>query len=239
MPTGFRPTFTHMMRRAWLAGAAGGFAGFLVGGIGGRLAMFVLRLTSDDRLIRGVESDDGFTIGEFSLQTGFLLLITTAAGSFAAVIYMAVRPALPTRWRRAMWATLCGAVGGAVIVHSDGVDFNLLEPTSLAIAMFIAIPAVGGWLMAYFIDRWQPWWARDRRRTAIASVAVVPIFLAGVGIVPGAVIVAAALAAILSQVGLLRTAARHVAIRAAVCLGLAALTAFALVDLTGDVRTLL
>ncbi|HUP74976.1 MAG TPA: hypothetical protein VM282_18165 [Acidimicrobiales bacterium] len=238
MPTGFRPTFTHMLRRAWLAGAAGGFAGFLIGGIGGRLAMFVLRLTSDARA-RGVESDDGFTIGEFSLQTGFLLLVTAAAGSFAAVVYMTVRPALPARWRRAMWTMLCGAVGGAAIIHSDGVDFTLLEPTSLAIAMFIAIPAGGGWLMAYFIDCWQPWWARDRRKTAIASVAVVPIFLAGVGIVPGTVIVAVAIIAILSQVGTLRTVARHVAIRAAVCLGLAALTAFELVDLTGDVRTLM
>ena len=111
-----------------------------------------------------------------------------------------------------MWATVCGAVGGAAIIHRDGVDFNLLEPTALAIAMFIAIPAGGGWLMAYFIDRWQPWWARDRRKTAIASVAVVPVFLAGVGIVPGAVIVAVALVAILSQVGSLRTVARHVAI---------------------------
>ena len=239
MPTGFRPTFTHMLRHAWLAGAAGGFAGFLVGGIGGRLAMFVLRLTSDDRLIRGVESDDGFTIGEFSLQTGFLLIITAAVGSVAAVVYMTVRPTLPSRGRRAVWATLCGAVGGAVIIHRDGVDFNLLEPTALAIAMFIAIPAGGAWLMAYFIDRWQPWWARDRRTTALASLAVVPICLAGVGIVPGAVIVAAALATILSQVGLLRTMANHVAIRAAVCLGLAALTAFALIDLTSDVRTLL
>ena len=93
--------------------------------------------------------------------------------------------------------------------------------------------------MAYFIDRWQPWWAKNRRRTAIASLAVVPIFLAGVGIVPGAVIVATAVVAILAQAGALRSIATHVALRGAVCLGLAALTVFALVDLTDDVRTLL
>jgi hypothetical protein len=105
--------------------------------------------------------------------------------------------------------------------------------------MFIAIPAGGGWLMAYFIDRWQPWWAKNRRRTAVASLAVVPIFLAGVGIVPGAVIAAIAVVAILAQVGALRSFARHVALRTAVCVGLAGLTALALVDLTGDVRALL
>jgi len=126
-----------------------------------------------------------------------------------------------------------------VIIHKDGVDFNLLEPTSLAIAMFIAIPAGGGWLMAYFIDRWQPWWAENRRRTAIASLAVVPIFLAGVGIVPGVVIAATAVVAILTQVGALRSIARHVALRVAVCVGLAGLTVLGLADLTGDVRALL
>ena len=238
MPTGFRLTFTHMLRRAWLAGSAGGFAGFLIGGVCGRLAMFILRLTSDD-FVRGVESDDGFTIGRFSLATGFLLIITAALGSIAAVAYMSIRPALPSRWRRAIWATLCGAIGGTTIIHSDGIDFNLLEPTALAIAMFIAIPAAGGWLMAYFIDRWQPWWAKNRRKTAIASVAVVPVALAGVGIVPGAVIVATAVVAVLAQVGMLRRIATHVAVRGAVCVGLAALGVLALVDLSGDVRTLL
>jgi hypothetical protein len=238
MPTGFRLTFTHMLRGAWLAGAAGGFAGFLIGGVCGRLAMLILRLTSDD-FVRGAESDDGFTIGRFSLATGFLLIITAALGSIAAVAYMGVRPALPARWRRAIWATLCGAIGGAAIVHGDGIDFNLLEPRALAIAMFIAIPAAGGWLMAYFIDRWQPWWAKNRRKTAIASVAVAPVALAGVGIVPGAVIVATAVIAVLAQVGMVRSIVTHVAVRGAVCLGLGALTVLALVDLSGDVRTLL
>ena len=37
-------------------------AGLLVGGVGGRVAMLLLRLTSDPRL-RGLETDDGFTIG--------------------------------------------------------------------------------------------------------------------------------------------------------------------------------
>ena len=69
---------------------------------------------------------------------------------------MAARPALPARGRRAMWTTVCGVVGGAAIIHRDGVDFTVLEPRALAIAMFIAIPAGGAWLMAYFIDRWQP-----------------------------------------------------------------------------------
>lgn len=38
MQTGFRPTFMRMLRGAWLAAAAGGFTGFLIGGVVGRLA---------------------------------------------------------------------------------------------------------------------------------------------------------------------------------------------------------
>ena len=214
MPTGFRRTFTYLLRRAWLAGAAGGLAGLLIGGICGRLAMFILRLTSDD-FVRGVQSDDGFTIGRFSLETSFLLAVTAGLGSLAAVIYMIVRPALPARGRRAIWATLCGAIGGAAIVHSDGVDFNLLEPTALAIAMFIAIPAAGGWLMVYLIDRWEPWWVTDRRRTAAGSLATVPIILVGVGIVPGVVIVLTAGVALLAQVARLRRGRHRAAMRCA------------------------
>jgi hypothetical protein len=152
---------------------------------------------------------------------------------------MSLRPALPVRGRRAIWATVCAAIGGAVIIHSDGVDFKLLEPTALAIAMFIAIPAAGAWLMAYLVDRWDPWWTKNWRRTAIASIAILPVAIGGIGIVVGLVIVAAAVIASVTQIRVLHRVARHVVLRGAVCLGLAALTTVAIVDLSGDVTTLL
>src|ERR1044071_7492543 len=55
---------------AWwvLVGAASGaIAGALVGGIGGRLAMLLLRLTSPDA-VTGMISDDGFEIGVVSFD---------------------------------------------------------------------------------------------------------------------------------------------------------------------------
>ena len=63
-------------------------AGFLVGGVGGRLAMFILRLTSDDS-VRGIESDDGFTIGQISAQSFFLIAATTLLGTLLAFGYLA------------------------------------------------------------------------------------------------------------------------------------------------------
>ena len=73
-PTGAEAAedFAFVWRWLLLGMATGGWAGFLVGGVGGRIAMFVLRLTSTDS-VRGTQSDDGFTIGQLSGATVFLL----------------------------------------------------------------------------------------------------------------------------------------------------------------------
>jgi hypothetical protein len=55
--------------------AAGALTGALIGGVGGRLAMLILRLTSDPSL-HGLETDDGFTIGIVSTSTLFLVGLT-------------------------------------------------------------------------------------------------------------------------------------------------------------------
>ena len=85
--------------------------------------MFVLRLTSD-ALVRGVESDDGFTIGRFSLRHDLPVVADDRPrfGGRARLRERAVgvAGARPPR----VWATLCGAIGGAAIIHSDGIDFN-------------------------------------------------------------------------------------------------------------------
>ena len=53
---GARRDLAFLWRWVLLGGAAGALAGLLVGGIGGRLAMFVLRRTSDQSVV-GIESD--------------------------------------------------------------------------------------------------------------------------------------------------------------------------------------
>src|SRR5262245_33209394 len=78
---------------AWLvlAGtAAGAVAGLLVGGVGGRLAMLLLRVTSPDSVV-GLTSDDGFEIGVVSTQTFSLLFATTVLGGLAGAGYAGLR----------------------------------------------------------------------------------------------------------------------------------------------------
>jgi hypothetical protein len=59
--------------------AIGALTGAVIGGVGGRLAMFVLRLMSDPSL-HGRETDDGFTIGVISGATLFLVGLTAFLG---------------------------------------------------------------------------------------------------------------------------------------------------------------
>ena len=136
-------------------------AGLLIGGVGGRLAMFVLRLTSSDTVV-GLESDDGFTIGQFSSDTFFLVILAGAVGVAGSLLYGLVRVWLPERYRAAAFGTLGALVAGSAIVHADGIDFLLLDPRWLAIVMFVALPALGSVAISLVMERM---YARSRERS--------------------------------------------------------------------------
>ena len=140
------------LRRLGAAVAAGALAGFAIGGVGGRIAMLILRLTSDPSL-HGRLTDDGFTIGIVSLGTLFLLMLTTVGGAVGGAAYLAIRSWLPERARRWLVGAFTGLVGGAAIVRPGGLDFTLLEPLGLAVAMFVAIPAAYGVATSLLCER--------------------------------------------------------------------------------------
>ena len=126
------------------AGIAAGFAcGFVIGGVGGRLAMFVLRLTSDPSLV-GTKTDDDFIIGRFSGDTVFLIGMCAAAGMAGGLAYVLVRGVLPRRNRALVTAVLTALVVGSIVVHPDGIDFKVLSPRWLAVVMFVALPGLYG-----------------------------------------------------------------------------------------------
>jgi hypothetical protein len=148
----------------------GAVSGAIVGGLGGRIAMRILFLTSDDA-VKGVTSDDGFEIGRFTLSnTVGLVIVTTFIGVLAALLYLVAHPFV-AGWGRARvpaMAIFYGVVGGALLVHRDGVDFKLLEPAMLAIGLFVAISAGFGAVVAHLVGlaaadgAWPqtwPWWA--------------------------------------------------------------------------------
>ncbi|WP_157598323.1 hypothetical protein [Phycicoccus sp. Root101] len=129
--------------------------GLVCAGLVGRLAMFVLRLTSPTS-VRGVVSDDGFVIGRFTLSGTYNLAVVGAAvGVIGAAAYLAVAPWLigPLWFRRFTVAVTSAAIGGAATIHRDGIDFQALEPQALAIALFILLPLVFGLGLSVTIDR--------------------------------------------------------------------------------------
>jgi len=151
--------------------AAGAIAGSLVGGVGGRLAMLLLRLTSSD-FVLGVTSDDGFEIGVVSGQTFQLLFAMTVLGAMNGVLYAALRTAIPGRLRLPLWVGFAALVGGSGFVHEDGVDFTLISPVLLAIVLFVLLPGVAAALVVLLVERWDrevAW--RNRRLTVLVVLA--------------------------------------------------------------------
>ena len=140
--------------RLWVLIVAGIPTGVVVAGVGSRLAMLVLRLTSPDAVI-GVTSDDGFTIGRFTLSGTYNLLVLGASvGVIGAAAYRAVRPWLfgPDWFGRCTVAAASGAVVGSMLVHADGIDFRVLKPAWLAVGLFVVLPAVFGAAIAAAVD---------------------------------------------------------------------------------------
>ena len=70
-------------------------------------------------------------------------MLTAFIGVLAALLYLVARPFVAPLGAAVVpaMAALYGVLGGAMMVHRDGVDFNVLEPAALAIGLFVAICA--------------------------------------------------------------------------------------------------
>ena len=200
--------------------------------------MLVLRMTSPTS-VRGLKSDDGFTIGRLSAETAFLVLFATAVGIIGGLAYLALRQWIP-RWRGTAAAVFFGVVGGAVFVHPDGVDFTRLSPKWLAITLFTLLPAAYGLALSWSVDRLlvgveaRPW---TNRRLAIA---IVPLALVMVTGPPGILLMLVFAGAVVA--GRAPGLVRHLRSPVATWLGralLAAVAALATVNLGQDVVAIL
>lgn len=228
--TSFRVDFQESAWRVGVGLGCGSLVGFLVGGPLARLLMFALRLTSPHG-VRGVTSDDGFTIGVVSTDSLFLLLVCGGLGAVAGIVYACFRRAI--RDRRigiALWTMLCAAVAGAGLVHTDGVDFTLLEPTGLSVGGFIALPALTGLVIALLVERCSSI-TPGRNRATVAVLA--PGLLA-----PPAILGAVGVALTLTIVGRMSGPGVRRAARLAVPVLTTVAIVVAVADIVNDVNVL-
>jgi hypothetical protein len=237
-PLGWREPAERAVRRLSAITLAGALLGLLVGGVGGRLAMMLLARLNPDAT--GITSDDGFRIGQFTVgATLNLLLIGTLFGLIGACVYALVRHLMiGPRWFEVL--SIAGGpavVVGAAIVHSDGVDFVLLEPAWLAIALFLAIPALYAALLTVVAERWlqeDAWAAR-----APLPLVAIPLLL----LLPLAPLLAVMVAVWALNAGLRRhhrfgAALAHPALPWIARAGLAVVFVVALVDLAEETTEL-
>jgi hypothetical protein len=102
----------------------------------------------------------------------------------------------PTGWRIGpRWfqvvAISCGPaiVVGSILVHTDGIDFTLLQPVELAITLFVAIPLVYGVLLTLLAEQLlapEGWFARAPGLLASAPLLTwIPLFPVGAVLVLG------------------------------------------------------
>lgn len=143
------------VRRFAAITAAGAVSGVLVGGVGGRLAMLLIARLNP--AATGRMSDDGFRMGQFTPSGSFNLLLTgLLLGLLASMLYAAVRHLMiGPRWFRRLSISLGPAiVAGSMLVHTTGVDFTLLQPAALSIALFVALPGLAVLLLTVLAERW-------------------------------------------------------------------------------------
>ncbi len=167
-----------------IAVVAGVCVGILVIGLGSRLAMLLLRVTSPDDVI-GVTSDDGFEIGRTTLSGTYnLLALGAGVGVIGALACIAVAPWLigPGWFRRLTVGMTAGALVGSMVIVPGGIDFTRLEPTWLAVALFVGLPVVAGILLTLAVDRVAApgsWTRRDHVALLlpVGLLAVVPLTL--------------------------------------------------------------
>lgn len=147
----YREELLETLRVLAVAGLGWGLLG---AGLGGRLAMFLLRLTSPDA-VRGTKSDDGFVIGQLTLSGTYnLAMVGAVAGLIATAGYLVVAPWLvgPPWLRRLTVATVGAAIAGSGLVHYEGVDFQALKPQWFAVGLFILLPFMFGLLLPVVVE---------------------------------------------------------------------------------------
>lgn len=206
--------------------------GVLVVGVLSRLAMFLLAgLNPSDA---GLTSDDGFVMGQFTLSGSLNLLLI--AGPFFGVLgagfYVALRGLrVGSGWFQLLSISLGPAVViGAMIVHTDGVDFRLLEPVWLAIGLFVLLPAVYVALLSVVAERLTERWPEPPLGVVVLGLLV------WVPLLPGLLLLAAGWALLRTPAGARVAATPSAGWAARGVLALVFLAAVA--DLVSDYRTL-
>lgn len=167
-------------RRFATATLAGGGAGLLMAGPGGRLVMRLLAVTAGDEA-QGKLTEAEQRVGVITADgtIGLVVFGGLFLGLASGFIYFLVRRWLPAGRLRGPVFGLLLLLGGATTVEPlrpGNVDFDLVGPGWLAVLTFGSVVLVHGMLVAAIADRWEHFVVALRGRWAYAAYAPIVIF---------------------------------------------------------------
>ena len=138
--------------------AAGLVVGLVVAGLGSRLVMRLLAIADPEA--EGSFTENGNQIGDVTLggTAGLVVFAGIPNGILAGLIVFGVRRWLPPRqpWRGLAFSAVLLALLGGTVIDPDNVDFLILEPAGLAIALFGLLFVAAGFWLPLLAGRWGP-----------------------------------------------------------------------------------
>jgi hypothetical protein len=138
--------------------AAGVVVGLVVAGLGSRIVMRILALADTDA--RGTFTENGNQVGDITVggTLSLIVFVGIPSGVAAGLIVFLARRWFPPRlpWRGLALSLVLLALLGGTVLDADNVDFRLLEPPGLAVALFGALFFLAGYALAALADRWGP-----------------------------------------------------------------------------------
>jgi hypothetical protein len=170
----------RFVRSLAAATTAGLVTAFVVGGLGGRLVMRILSITSP--VAHGAITDNGNRVNELtSSGTLSLVLFVTLFGAVGGWMYVLVRRWLPGRgWKRALaYGVWLLAVSSPLLIDPGNKDFAILGPPPLPIALFALLPLLYGLLVAPLADRLDRFYAGVSLKP-LGALAFLPLLAVGV-----------------------------------------------------------
>ena len=189
-PTEDQTRLSAVLREIAVGGLAGLLVGLVIGGIGGRVVMRVAALLVPDSV--GQFTENGNRIGTITMGGSLALIIFVGllVGTFAASIWVIIRPWLPgSIVGRALVATpLAIGLGTHGLVDRRNPDFAILGPDPVVVAVLVLLIALLGPAMAVtdaWMDRRLPAGApRTPSASAYGVVAALGVLLTLVMVAP-------------------------------------------------------
>ena len=150
---------TRVLRLGAIGIGTGVLVAAVVGGIGSRIVMRLLFLGNEST--KGSITENGTEVGVITLggTASLVFFIALFLGVPGGLMYVVARRWLSESWfvRGLLYGALLLLLFGGGAIDSDNIDFRIFGPVGLGIALFGLLPFLFGLLLAYLVDRWDPY----------------------------------------------------------------------------------